>query len=137
MSACGTDRDRNQCAVKTAAIVSQLPTLFGQLVYLSALHDKSAGSYRHPALCRTFGCDLADETLRSAHQKAFQSWLALSLEDQHDELRAFLSAVDSAEAERKTRWFGPAVVQDLIPPEAGRHETLLFESDFRILSVLF
>ena len=35
--------------------LSQIPTLFGRLVYLSSLRDSNSGAYEHYGLAKVFG----------------------------------------------------------------------------------
>jgi hypothetical protein len=117
-------------------MVSQPPTLFGRLVYISSLRDSTRGSYCHPAICGAFGCELADWALRMAHRDMFRSWLSLSLARQHSELQDFLAGVGCADAALSRSWLEEVAVDGLVPPEAGSHELLLFQSDLDVLTAL-
>src|SRR5437588_12662109 len=62
--------------------LSQIPTLFGRLVYLSSLRDTNSGVYEHYGLAQVFGAKDADRTLKHSHAQAFAASLNLNLEQQ-------------------------------------------------------
>src|SRR4051812_33121708 len=63
--------DRGPAADLWRHTLSQIPTIFGRLVYLSSLRDPNTGVYHHYGLAQRFDEESADQTLRESHLKAF------------------------------------------------------------------
>ena len=55
---------------------------FGRLIFLASLRNRKSGAYEHPALAQIVGDEQAGETLRRSHERGFQDWLCLNLEQQ-------------------------------------------------------
>ena len=78
--------------------LSQIPSLFGRLVYLCSLRDRNNGTYEHYGLAQVFGDSEADRVLRESHQQVFASWVCLTLEQQKTDLDLYLSESDRGPA---------------------------------------
>jgi hypothetical protein len=72
--------------------LSQIPTLFGRLVYLASLRDSTTGRYGQEALVRMLGAEEADRTLCHSHHQIFSQWLCFSLLEQKSDLGDYLSS---------------------------------------------
>ncbi len=103
--------------------VARIPTFFGRLAYLAALHEN--GGYRHPLISRALGAEAADRTLRRSHYQVFAEWLALNLEEQRSDLEAFLNAFQGPPDALPYREFAPPGIRDA--------ERQLYLSDLEIL----
>ena len=57
--------------------LSQIPSLFGRLVYLSSLRDNNTGTYEHFGLAQAFGEGEAARVLGESHLNGFSQWLCL------------------------------------------------------------
>ena len=66
--------------------LSQIPTVFGKLVYLSSLRNPVTGKYEHHGLSLVFGADEASRALRKSHAQAFAESLSFDLERQKADL---------------------------------------------------
>ena len=51
--------------------ISQIPSVFGRLVYLSSLRNPNNARYRHDGLALIFGDDEANRLLRGSHREPF------------------------------------------------------------------
>jgi hypothetical protein len=66
--------------------LSQIPSVFGRLVYLSSLRSGTSGRYEHHGLAMTFGEEESHLALSASHQETFAAWLSFSLEQQKADL---------------------------------------------------
>ncbi|MDP9115300.1 MAG: hypothetical protein M3O20_16675, partial [Acidobacteriota bacterium] len=51
--------------------LSQIPTVYGRLVYLASLRDPNSGTYRHHGLSASFGREQSIYALRKSHEQTF------------------------------------------------------------------
>ena len=113
--------------------LSQIPTVFGRLVYLAALRDTNSGRYEHHGLALVFGENEADRALRRSHVQTFSEWLCFNLEQQRADLGLYLSALLDERKRIVDNWLRIEPFRSLVPSSATRTETELYLSDFRIL----
>jgi hypothetical protein len=59
--------------------LSQIPSVFARLIYLSSLRGPNSGVYEHHGLSLVFGPRLANEALRRSHVEVFREWLYFDL----------------------------------------------------------
>src|SRR4051812_3901429 len=95
----GATFDRSPASDLWRNTLSQIPTLFGRLVFLSTLRDTNTGVYNHYGFAQRVGEETADAALRQSHWQSFSEWLSFSLEEQKADLDLYLSSIDS---DRKT-----------------------------------
>jgi len=101
--------------------LSQIPSCFGRMVYLSSLRAPNTGRYEHHGLAMMFGEAQADKALRKTHGEAFSEWLNYSLEQQKADLDLYLSAQQADKKEVIENWaslmpyryFPPASARDV------------------------
>lgn len=113
--------------------LSQIPSIFGRLVYLSALRNPNSGRYEHHGLTLIFGEAEADRALRRTHIQTFSEWLCFNLEQQKSDLDLYLSALLDDRASVIDTWLRLEPFRTLIPSSATRTETDLYLNDFRVL----
>jgi hypothetical protein len=113
--------------------LSQIPTLFGRLVYLSSLRDSKSGVYEHYGLAQVFGAKDADRTLRQIHNQVFGSWLNLNLEQQKADLEYYLSGLEEDVDAILANWIRLAPYRQLIPPRAREVERQLYLTDLEVV----
>jgi len=113
--------------------LSQIPTLFGRLVYLSSLRDSNSGSYEHYGLAQVFGAREADRTLRQSHTQAFASWLNLNLEQQKSDLEDYLAGLEEDIDAILANWIRLAPYRNLIPARAREVERQLYLTDLEVV----
>ncbi len=113
--------------------LSQIPSVFGRLVYLAAVRDPNSGRYEHHGLALVFGDDEADRALRRSHIQTFSEWLCLNLEQQKADLMLYLSALMDERRRVIETWLRIEPFRMMIPSSATKAETELYQSDFRIL----
>lgn len=113
--------------------LSQIPSVFGRLVYLSALRDTNSGRYEHHGLSLIFGESEADRALRRTHIQTFSEWLCFNLEQQKSDLDLYLSALLDDRGAVMETWLRLEPFRTLVPSSATRTETDLYLNDFRML----
>lgn len=113
--------------------LSQIPTVFGRLVYLAALRDANSGRYEHHGLALVFGDAEADRALRRSHIQTFSEWLCFNLEQQQADLDLYLSALMDERRRVVDTWARLEPFRSLVPSSATRAETELYLADFRAL----
>jgi hypothetical protein len=105
--------------------LSQIPTLFGRLVYLASLRDPASGRYRHEVLNTLMDAEDSDRALSRGHHRLFSEWLAHGMEEQRRDLDEYLR---TAGAPGDVRQY-----HNLVPPRARDVERQLFLSDLETL----
>lgn len=108
--------------------LSQIPTLFGRLVYLASLRDSASGRYRHEVLNTVMGPEESDRAISRGHHRLFSEWLAHGMAEQRSDLDEYLR---TAGAPRDFRQY-----HHLIPPAARDVERQLFLADLETLMEL-
>lgn len=124
--------DRRAPADLWRRTLSQIPSVFGRLTYLSALRG-AGGIYEHHGFIERFGEAAAQAALLHSHEEAFQSWLTFSLEEQKADLDLYLSERISERRNVVETWLRSAPWRSLLPATARESERRLFEIDFEML----
>jgi len=89
--------ERNAVADLWKHTLSQIPTVYGRLVYLASLRDPNSGAYRHHGLSAAFGREQSTYALRQSHEQAFMEWLTMPLAAKNADLRAYLQSASNEE----------------------------------------
>lgn len=113
--------------------LSQIPSVFGRLVYLAALRDTNSGRYEHHGLALVFGENEADRALRRTHIQTFSEWLCFNLEQQKADLDLYLCALMDDRRRVIDTWLRLEPFRTLIPSSSTKAETDLYLCDFRVL----
>lgn len=113
--------------------LSQIPTVFGRLIYLSALRGPNSGVYEHHGLSLVFGPRAANEALRRSHEETFREWLGFGLEQQKADLDLYLTGLVDERAAVVDTWLRLNPYRNLMPLSARATEQELFLVDFRAL----
>jgi hypothetical protein len=105
--------------------LSQIPTVFGRLVYMSSLRDSTTGRYQHDGLIRMLGSEDADRTLCHHHHQIFSQWLSFGLMEQKADLGDYMR---SARGPRSAIYY-----RHLVPRTAREVERQLYLTDLETL----
>jgi hypothetical protein len=116
--------------------LSQIPSVFGKLVYLSSLRSPITGKYEHHGLALVFGEDEAARALRKSHTHAFAEWLSFNLEQQKADLDLYLSAVLEDKRAVVETWLSVRTYRTFIPSSAKTVEKRLYLADIEALIAL-
>ena len=90
--------ERNAVADLWKHTLSQIPSVYGRLVYLASLRDPNSGAYRHYGLSAAFGREQSTYALRTSHQQTFLEWLTLPLPAKNTDFRGYFQSVSSEES---------------------------------------
>lgn len=77
--------------------LSQIPSVYGRLVYLASLRDPNSGAYRHHGLSAAFGREQSTYALKKSHDQTFLEWLTMPLAAKSADFRAYLQSANSEE----------------------------------------
>lgn len=113
--------------------LSQIPSVFGRLVYLCSLRDSNSGGYQHYGLSQAFGEDEADRVLRHSHEQAFAEWLCFTLELQKADLDLYLSGLNGNRRTILDTWIRLVPYRNLIPSAAREVERQLYLADLETI----
>ena len=108
--------------------LSQIPTLFGRLEYLSSLRISHSGFYRHDGLAAIHGEWQSAKALRHAHEVTFVEWLKLPLAQKLTDLEQ--APADSRLTDR------PGLEKYYVPRGASAAERSLFLCEMEILMAI-
>jgi len=125
--------DRGAAADLWRRTLSQIPSLFGRLVYLSSLRDSNTGRYDHFGLSQSFGELESDRVLRESHEQTFSEWLYQTLEMQRADLELYLSGLSGDRSTILETWMRLAPYRNLPPSSAREVEKRLYLADLEAL----
>jgi len=113
--------------------LSQIPSVFGRMVYLCSLRDANTGCYEHYGLAQAFSDEEADRVLRESHEQAFAEWLCFNLEQQKADLDLYLSGLNGNRRTILETWIRLTPYRALIPTVAREVERRLYLTDLETI----
>ena len=113
--------------------VSEIPSLFGRLVYFASCRDSLTGRYIPSQSSGQFSLDDVHCALAALHVEAFAGWLCLGLEQQMREVKLHLPTLGTEPWRVVWLWSRVRPFRDLIPPAAMEMERLLYLTDLDVL----
>ncbi len=116
--------------------LSQIPSLFGRLVYLCSLRDQNSGSYQHFGLAHIYGDEDTDRALRASHADTFNEWLCLKLEEQKSDLDLYLTDLEGDRRALLDTWIRLQPYRNLVPSGAREVERELYMADLETILAL-
>lgn len=125
--------DRSAASNLWRNTLSQIPSAFGKLVYLSSLRNSNSGRYEHHGLALVFGEDDANRALKKSHVLVFREWLSFNLEQQKADLDLYLSGLLEDKRTVVETWLTLAPYLQLLPTSAKQAERRLYVSDLTAL----
>ncbi len=132
-----TDRlERSAYADVCRNTLSQIPSAFGRLVYLSSLRNPVTGKYRHHGLSLVFGDEESARALRKRHVQAFAEWLSFDLEQQKADLDLYLSTLSSQTRSVIETWLTLRTYRTFIPSSAKTVEKRLYMAEIDAIIAL-
>lgn len=124
--------DRSAPADLWRRTLSQIPSIFGRLIYLASLRGPS-GTYEHHGFTERFGVSAAQSALLQSHEQAFHTWLGFTIEQQKADLDLYLSDIIADRRNMVEAWIRWAPYRNLVPATARESERSLFQADFEAL----
>jgi hypothetical protein len=125
--------DRSAASDLWRNTLSQIPTTFGRLIYLASLRDQNTGAYRHHGLEQLFGQEQSEQTLRQSHNQIFSDWLCFNLEQQKNDLEAYLDELNEDKKIILATWIRLSPYRSYIPAAAREVERNLFITDLEMV----
>jgi hypothetical protein len=125
--------DRSAAADLWRNTISQIPSVFGRLVYLASLRNPNNGAYEHHGLALVFGEDEANKALKNSHTAVFSEWLSFNLEQQKADLDLYISGLFEDRRVVVDTWIRLAPYRNLLPTSARAVERRLYLADFTAL----
>ena len=113
--------------------LSQIPSIFGRLVYLSALRNANSGRYEHHGLALVFGEEEADSALAGSHAQSFADWLGFTIEQQKADLDLYLSGLLENKRLIVETWLRLAPYRNLVPRTVAGMERELYLAELETL----
>lgn len=112
--------------------LSQIPSIFGRLIYLSSLRSHT-GAYEHYGFVQAYGMAAAQSALLASHEQTFSLWLTFNLEQQKADLDLYLSGFITDREAIIDIWLRMEPYRNLVPATARASERRLFTADFSAL----
>lgn len=113
--------------------ISQIPSIYGRLVYLDGRRNSDTGLYEHHGLASMFDEQQADQALRESHRRSFREWLDFNLEQQRADLELFLAEQPTTRRTLLETWLRLAPYRGAIPISASPADRELFLGEFEAL----
>jgi hypothetical protein len=129
--------DRSAASDLWRNTISQIPSVFGRLVYLVSLRNPNNGGYEHHGLALVFGEDEANKALKNSHTAVFAEWLSFNIEQQKADLDLYISGLFEDKRVVVETWIRLAPYRNLIPASVRGVERRLYITDFTALLELF
>jgi hypothetical protein len=129
----GVAFDRSAAADLWRNTISQIPSVFGRLVYLASLRNPNNGSYEHHGLALVFGEDEAAKALKNSHTAVFAEWISYNLEQQKADLDLYISGLYDDKRVVVETWLRLAPYRNLLPASVKAVERNLYLADFTAL----
>ena len=131
-----TALDRSAASDLWRNTLSQIPSVFGRLVYLASLRNANSGRYEHHGLALIFGEDEANRALKKSHSNVFADWLAFNLEQQKADLDLYIASLFEDKRTVVETWLKLAPYRNLIPSTVRGVERRLYIADLTALMEL-
>ncbi len=113
--------------------LSQIPTHFGKLQYLSSLRDPNTGAYEHHGLALVFGEKEAAKAMRQNHKRTFGEWLNLDLASQEADLAEYLAGIGGPMTNILSSWELLEPWKQNVPSGVMASEKALYSADLKTL----
>lgn len=113
--------------------LSQIPSRFGRIVYLSSLRNANTGVYEHYGLASLFGPERSSKALRISHLTCCRDWLKQPLAEQLADLRRYLDSQSSQAAEIIENWRQYAYWRSILPASIRGAERELYLAEVEVL----
>jgi hypothetical protein len=113
--------------------LSQIPSVFGRLVYLSSLRNQNTARYEHHGLALVFGEEEANRALKKCHAQAFSEWISFDIEQQKADLDLYLSALFEDKRTVLDTWLRLTPYRNLTPSSVRSVEKRLYLADFKAI----
>jgi hypothetical protein len=125
--------DRRAVADIWRHTLSQIPSVFGRLVYLASLRNPNSGRYDHHGLALVFGADDANRALKKSHKQVFAEWLSFNLEQQMADLTLYMSDLPEDKKTVLQAWTKLKPYKNVLPSTAKTVDRRLYLSELETM----
>jgi hypothetical protein len=113
--------------------LSQIPSIFGRMVYLASLRNSNSGEYEHHGVAQFFGTEQANRALADSHMEIFGEWLCMDLQQQKCDLDIYLSGLEGVRRTVLSTWLRLEPYRGCVPGSAREVERELYLADLETL----
>jgi len=113
--------------------LSQIPSVFGRLVYLAGLRNPNSGRYDHHGLALVFGAEHANRALKKSHKQVFTEWLAFNLEHQLADLNLYLTDLPEDKKTVLQAWTRLRPYRNVLPSNARSVDRRLYLTELETM----
>jgi hypothetical protein len=113
--------------------LSQIPSVFGRLAYVSSLRNSNNGRYEHHGLTLVYGEEEASRALKKSHSQAFKEWLTFNLEQQKADIELYISGLPDDPRQVIQTWLKLAPYHNLIPAAVRGVERRIYIDDLKLV----
>jgi hypothetical protein len=116
-------------------VLSQIPSRFARLAWLSEHFDSSFGRYCDPDCEPEYGSEQVNRALRALHLMLFDKWLDLPLDDQLRDFKLFITAgvTDAHLPPAVENWSGLQELQQILPRQTIDPDRKLVDITFGVI----
>ena len=125
--------ERNALADLWKHTLSQIPSIYGRLVYLASLRDANSGIYRHHGLSASFGREESVSALRKSHEDTFLEWLRLPMSEKSADLITHFQNLEENPRRVVTYLTRAAPYLSQVPDSASPAQRRQFKMEMEIL----
>jgi hypothetical protein len=109
--------------------LNQIETKMGRLAYLARLRNPETDRYEHYGLIAVFGEEEAENALRTSHMEVLESLLGLSLLDQVDDTRRYVTGLGQSSRRLLSNWEKTKGYEIFLPLSATPAQRALFDAN--------
>ena len=120
----------------TSTTLAVIPSSFARLAYMASLRDLSSGRYEHNGLMAFYQREAVQQALEQCHEEIFERILESTLQEQEQDLRGYLEAMELGLEVTATHWRKLEAYRTLLPLEAPDYLKELFCSNIRAMLVI-
>lgn len=111
----------------------EIPSSYGQLVYLAALRNPDSGRYEYFG-AQDSGRDLVHRSLKQQHELVFRDWITLSLEKKMADVELYIASINREDqAQIIDAWLRLTPYKNLVPATIQGPERRKHVSDFEAI----
>lgn len=119
--------------VASVLAVHEIPSSYGQLVYLAALRNPDTGRYEYFGTDESSGASV-HQVLRKRHEAIFRGWINLSLEKKMADVQLYIASINRVDrAEILDAWLRLTPYKNLVPAAIQGPERQMHISDFEAI----
>jgi len=112
---------------------AQIPNTFARLVYFASLRNPRTDRYENWPMAQILDEETVDRIVHKSHQRTFEEWLCLGLEQQNDCLDSYFSTGGQDRRAVVASWISEALFDNFVPASGWEVERQLYATDLEVL----